>query len=87
MTDDLLKRAEPFLNQCGSCDLGLPYPCNCPTGDFRPVMSELAVEVQRLRDQFATASRRVRHIAEHGDPATANALGLIAGELSEAVSR
>jgi len=49
MIDDLLKRAEPFLNQCGSCDLGLPYSCNCPTGDFRPVMSELAIEVQRLR--------------------------------------
>ena len=49
MTDDLLKRAEPLLNQCGTCDLGLPYACNCPTGDFRPVMSDLVREVERLR--------------------------------------
>lgn len=59
MTDDLLKRVEPFLNQCGSCDLGLPYPCNCPPGDFRPVMSELAIEVQRLRTEVAELEKMV----------------------------
>jgi hypothetical protein len=49
MTADLLKRAEPFLSQCGTCDVGLPYACNCPTGDFRPVMLDLVREVERLR--------------------------------------
>jgi hypothetical protein len=49
MTDGILKRGEALLKQCGTCDLGLPYACNCPTGDFRPVMSELVREVERLR--------------------------------------
>jgi hypothetical protein len=49
VTDDLLKRAEPFLIQCSTCELGLPYACNCPTGDFRPVMLDLICEVERLR--------------------------------------
>lgn len=49
MTDDLLKRAEPFLNVCGACDLGMPTLCNCPTGDSRPVMLDLVREVERLR--------------------------------------
>lgn len=41
-------------------------------------------EVERLRDELATVSRRVRHIAEHGDPHTAKALALIAAEAAEA---
>nr|WP_221374363.1 hypothetical protein [Actinoplanes polyasparticus] len=48
MTDDLLKRADPFLNVCGSCDIGMGS-CTCPTGDYRPVMLELYREVERLR--------------------------------------
>lgn len=49
MTDDLLKRAEPFLNQCASCDYGLPTSCTCPDGDYRPVMLDLVREAERLR--------------------------------------
>lgn len=49
MTDDILDRAEPFLNQCGSCDAGLPMSCTCPSGDYRPVMLDLVREVERLR--------------------------------------
>jgi cellulase/cellobiase CelA1 len=49
MTDDLLKRAEPFLTRCASCDGKLPRACPCSTGDFRPVMLALAREVERLR--------------------------------------
>jgi hypothetical protein len=48
MTDDLLKRAEPFLNVCGSCDIGMGS-CTCPAGDYRPVMLDLVREVERLR--------------------------------------
>lgn len=53
MTDDILTRAVPFLNQCGSCDAGLPMSCSCPTGDYRPVMLELVREVERLRARAA----------------------------------
>lgn len=49
MTDDTLDRALPFLNQCGSCDAGLPMDCTCPQGDYRPVMLDLVREVERLR--------------------------------------
>lgn len=49
MTDDLLARAAPFLNVCGSCDAGLPTSCTYPKGDFRPVMLDLVREVERLR--------------------------------------
>ena len=50
MTDDLLQRADPFLEICGSCELGMPTCCTCPTGDYRPVMLGLYREVQRLRE-------------------------------------
>lgn len=49
MTGDVIKRAERFLSQCGSCDAGLPMSCTCPQDDFRPVMLELVREVERLR--------------------------------------
>jgi hypothetical protein len=49
MTEDILSRAEPFLNPCGSCDAGMPMSCTCPTGDYRPVMLDLVREVERLR--------------------------------------
>jgi hypothetical protein len=49
MTEDILDPALPFLNQCGSCDAGLPMNCTCPEGDYRPVMLDLVREVERLR--------------------------------------
>lgn len=53
MTNDLLKRAEPFLNVCGSCDAGLPMSCTCPDGDYRPVMSALCDEIAALHALIA----------------------------------
>jgi hypothetical protein len=49
MTEDLLSRAAPFLNQCAPCDYGLPSQCTCEKAGFRPVMLELVREVERLR--------------------------------------
>ena len=48
-SEDVIKRAEPFLQQCGSCDAGLLMSCTCPQQDFRPVMLDLVREVERLR--------------------------------------
>lgn len=53
MSDDVLARAQPFLNQCPSCDAGLPSGCTCPQGDYRPVMLDLVREVERLRARVA----------------------------------
>lgn len=47
--DEIIKRAAPFLNQCGSCDAGLLMSCTCPQEDYRPVMLELVREVEQLR--------------------------------------
>lgn len=45
--------AEKWLQQCGSCDAGLPMGCACPTEDYRPAMSALLDEVEALREQVA----------------------------------
>jgi hypothetical protein len=58
MTDDLLKRADPYLTQCGSCDYGVHVPCTCPQPDRRPVMLDLVREVERLRAQL----EEIRHL-------------------------
>ena len=53
--------AEKWINQCGSCDLGLPeYGCNHPDEDYRPVMLTLVREVQRLRELFRWESGQRR---------------------------
>lgn len=52
---DVLTRAAPFLNVCGSCDAGLPMSCTCPTGDYRPVMLDLVREVEALRAELEPA--------------------------------
>lgn len=50
---DVVDRARPFMLQCGPCDYGLPeYGCNCPEGDFRPIVSDLVTEVERLRAEL-----------------------------------
>lgn len=47
---DVLTAAEPFVQQCGPCDFGvITVGCNCPPGDYRPVMVRLMEEVERLR--------------------------------------
>jgi hypothetical protein len=47
--DDVLAQADPWLNLCPSCDVGLLKTCTCPTGDYRSVMLAMAYEISRLR--------------------------------------
>ena len=35
---DLAAEVEPWLQQCGSCDAGLPMGCTHPEGDYRNVL-------------------------------------------------
>ena len=55
---DPVERAGKFLQQCGSCDAGLPMACTCPDEDFRPVMLDLVQEIERLRADAAAVARR-----------------------------
>lgn len=58
---DILKRAEPFMSQCGPCDFGLvEMGCACPDGDFRPIIADLCREVERLRAELDRAEAGVR---------------------------
>ena len=51
---------QEWLRQCGPCDMGLvEYGCQCPVGDYRPVMSRLlhAFEaLHRENTELRTAS-------------------------------
>ncbi len=47
--NDLAKIAAKWATQCGTCDAGLPMACTCPTGDPRPVISQLINEIRELR--------------------------------------
>lgn len=48
--DEVLAQAEPWLENCPSCDSGLPKQCICPAGnDYRNVMLAMAYEIARLR--------------------------------------
>ncbi len=49
MSLDLTAISDEFLNQCGSCDFGLPAACECPKRDHRSAMLDLVREVERLR--------------------------------------
>lgn len=49
---DPIKRAEPFLRQCGSCDAGLPQNCTCPPQDYRPTMLDLVRELEEARTRI-----------------------------------
>lgn len=79
MTDDLLKRADLFLNQCGSCDYGVLVPCTCPKPDYRPVMLDLVREVERLRaamsDIAASLDRWALECTANADAATMRTIG------------
>ena len=46
---DLDAITEKWLQQCGPCDAGLAMGCSHPDEDYRPVMSALVTEVERLR--------------------------------------
>jgi hypothetical protein len=47
-----------WLNQCGSCDVGLPMDCTCPPGDPRAVILAL---VERL-DDVVTLHRQTSEV-------------------------
>jgi hypothetical protein len=64
---DILARAEPFLNQCGSCAADLPAACTRTAADFRPVMLDLVREVERLRAELDRRERNRIHI-NHAEP-------------------
>jgi hypothetical protein len=46
---DLDAIEDKWLQQCGSCDAGLPLSCSHPSEDYRPVMLRLVSEIRRLR--------------------------------------
>ena len=65
---DLDAIAATWLQQCGSCDAGLPMSCSCNAGDPRPVMAALVDEVRRLRlDVLSLKVQRTWLLAEVDD--------------------
>ncbi len=60
---DLEAITAEFLQQCGSCDAGIPAPCTHPERDYRPTMLGLVREVERLR----VALDRAEHHASQCD--------------------
>lgn len=50
---DIIQRAQPWLNLCPACDVGLLKTCTCPKGDARSIILDLVLEVQRLRKKDA----------------------------------
>ena len=50
---DLQAISDKWLDECGPCDLGLPYGCTHPQEDYRPVIATLLNEVGRLRSVIA----------------------------------
>lgn len=66
-----LDTIRPWTNPCGSCDVGLPQSCTCPSGDPRGVILRLIAEVENLRrdleqvgGQLRASSRNEVHYAE-----------------------
>jgi len=43
-----LAAAQPWMQTCGPCDMGLPMGCCCPTGDPRAIVSRLVAVIERL---------------------------------------
>lgn len=61
MSTDVLKAAAPWMQVCGPHDFGVDTaPCGCPPdGDPRVIVSKLATEVQRLREELDAARELV----------------------------
>ncbi len=57
---EAVKDALPWMQQCGSCDAGLPMGCTCPQGDPRVVISRLVAVIEHA-------------VIEHPVPATPDA--------------
>lgn len=62
-----LDEVKPWLQQCGSCDVGLPMPCTHSEGDYRVPMAALVAEVERLRAERAAALRLIRDLTDDDD--------------------
>jgi hypothetical protein len=64
---DVLKAAEPWMQQCGPHDVGLDsVGCACPPDeDPRPIVSRLAAEIERLRDADGLARDALRRSGYH----------------------
>ena len=64
MTDIDPAEIEPWLQQCGSCDAGLPMSCTCPAGDYRNILLKVwqAYKASRvlMAEEIAEALRRRR---------------------------
>lgn len=71
MALDLEAVKDEFLRQCGPCDYGLAYPCNCPSSDYRPTMMRLIVRIEdlerelRLLRQHTAGCERCQQVADH----------------------
>ena len=65
---DALARARPFLNQCGSCDIGLPVTCTCPPGNYKSVMLDLVREIERLRERLPVEGPHCPRCGSQGTP-------------------
>lgn len=55
---------DEWLNQCGSCDAGLPMNCTCPAGDPRTVIAQLIREVERVQRKEHLVDVPYRHLKE-----------------------
>jgi hypothetical protein len=52
--ETLAAEVELWLQECGSCDAGLPMGCTCPPGDYRVVL----LKVWRAYEGVERAIRR-----------------------------
>lgn len=49
--DELLDRADLWLQICPACDAGMAMSCVCPPGDPRNLILDLVHEIERLTAQ------------------------------------
>lgn len=59
MDEDLEKIVQVWAAQCGPHDFG----CSCAPGDFRPVVLELARQLQNARDKHQEVLNLIRGTA------------------------
>lgn len=62
---DLKAIEDEFLNQCGSCDVGLLTSCTCSQRDYRPTMLALVREVERLRTAMTDSADGLEDRADY----------------------
>jgi hypothetical protein len=57
---------ETRLRECGACDYGLLTACVCPDDDYRPTLSGLVDEVERVRQLARDLATSLLVFAELG---------------------